>query len=110
MHWIRRGLKFLLFAVVAVGVVGLVVMSLWNWLLPALFGWPAIGFWQALGLLVLCKILFGGLRGGSGRHMHWRRRMTERWQKMTPEERERFKEGMGARCGGFSPPRTESNV
>ena len=48
---------------------GEVVMHLWNWLLPPLFGWRMLGFWQALGLLVLCRILFGGLHhGGSGGH------------------------------------------
>jgi hypothetical protein len=44
---------------IAIG--GEVVMHLWNWLLPMLFGWRQITFWQALGLLVLCRILFGGL-------------------------------------------------
>ena len=104
MHWARRGLKLAFFGVVAVGVVGLVVMGLWNWLMPVLLGWPAIGFWQALGLLVLCRILFGGLRGGPGGRTRWRRRMAERWQRMTPEEREKIREGMRTRCGGFSPP------
>ncbi len=48
---------------------GEVVMHLWNWLLPPLFGWRMLGFWQALGLLLLCRILFGGLHhGGPGRH------------------------------------------
>ena len=44
---------------------GEVVMHLWNWLLPPLFGWRQITFWQALGLLALCRILFGGI-GGRG--------------------------------------------
>ena len=43
---------------------GEVVMHLWNWLLPSLFGWRLITFWQALGLLVLCRVLFGGLGRG----------------------------------------------
>ncbi len=46
---------------------GWIVMSLWNYLLPALFGWRMITFWQALGLLILCRILFGGF-GGHGKH------------------------------------------
>jgi hypothetical protein len=82
---------------VAVG--GLVVQLLWNWLLPPLFGWPVVTFWQALGLLALCRILFGGL-GRHGWHRpgfrgHW----GERWRRMTPEERERFRETMRARFG-----------
>jgi hypothetical protein len=75
---------------------GTIVQLLWNALLPALFGFPAVTFWQALGLLVLCRILFGGL-GRHGGH----RGMTSR---MTPEERERFRErirqmGFGRRGG-----------
>jgi len=97
--WWIRGLKFALFGVLAIGVVGAAVMLLWNALLPALFGLPAIGFWQALGLLVLSRILVGGLRGRGG-HGHWRGRMAARWEQMSEEERERFRAGMGRRCGG----------
>jgi hypothetical protein len=97
--WWLRGLKLALFVVVALAVVGAVVMALWNWLLPGLFGWPAIDFWQALGLLLLSKILLGGLRGGGARRMYWRARMRERWEQMTEEERERFRQGMRSRCG-----------
>jgi hypothetical protein len=99
--WMLRGLKFALFAALAVAVLSSVVMSLWNWLMPTLFGLHLIGFWQALGLLILSKILFGGFRGLRGPQMHWRGRMMERWEKMTPEEREKFREGMKGRCGPF---------
>jgi hypothetical protein len=70
---------------------GEVVMHLWNWLLPPLFGWRTLGFWQALGLLALCRILFGGLGHGGprpGRHFRGRCR------NMSPEERERFRRAM----------------
>jgi hypothetical protein len=81
---------------------GEVVKQLWNWLLPPLFGWQQITFWQAIGLLALCRILFGGFGlHGPGRS-YSRRRMAERWERMTPEERERFREGMRGRCG-FGP-------
>ena len=89
--------------VLALALFGYVVMSLWNWLTPALFGWKAITFWQAVGLLILCKILFGGFRGGHGGRMHWRRRMMDRWEQMTPEEREALRKGMEARCGHWGP-------
>ena len=63
---------------------GLVVMVLWNWLMPALFDLPGVSYWQALGLLVLSRVLVGGLRGGSrGRGGHLRR---ERVQEQTREE------------------------
>ena len=108
-HWMLRVLKFAVIAVVAVTVFSFVVMNLWNWLVPPVFGWHAITFWQALALLVLSKILFGGFRGRPGRHMYWRRRMLERWEQMTPEEREKFREGMG-RCGPFRAPAAEEKV
>ena len=81
---------------IAVG--GWVVMSLWNWLTPALFGFRTITFWQALGLLVLCRILFGGFGIHGGRsHSGYRKRMAERWETMTPEERERYRQSWRGR-------------
>lgn len=82
---------------IAIG--GEVVKLLWNWLLPPLFGWHTIGFWQAVGLLALSRILFGGF-GRSGIGPSMRRRMRERWEGMTPEERDRFRQAMRERCGG----------
>lgn len=101
--WLVRGLKFMAFAAIAIGAVGAVVMGLWNALLPDLFGWHVIGYWQAVGLLVLSKILLGGLRGGSGHGMHWRGRLMERWDQMTDEERAKFRDGMRRGCGGSGP-------
>src|SRR5947208_15530751 len=89
-------LKTALFATLAVTVVSFLVMSLWNVLMPGIFAVRAISFWQALGLLVVSKILFGGFRPYTGAGSRWRRRMMERWEQMTPEEREKFKQGM--RC------------
>jgi len=107
-NWAATVLKFALFAALFVTAFGFVVMRLWNWLMPALFGWHVIAFWQAIGLLILCKILFGGFHGRPGRGMHWRHRMTERWEQMTPEEREKFRQSMGGamrgRGGSFEPP------
>ncbi|MGB9233172.1 MAG: hypothetical protein WCC04_02080 [Terriglobales bacterium] len=75
------------------------VRLLWNWLLPPMFGWRLITFWQALGILTLCRILFGGFgRHGSGR-AKVRRRMDERCANMTPEERERFRQRVRERWG-----------
>ena len=90
---------------IAIG--GEIVLHLWNWLLPPLFGWRQITFWQALGILALCRILFGGLGlHGFGRS-NVRRRMEERWEHMTPEERERLRKGIWGRCG-FDPSTRES--
>ena len=97
-HWILRVLKFVLFAVLFISVLSFVVMSLWNWLMPALFGFRLISYWQAVGILILSKILFGAIRGRSGpRPWHWRRRMIERWEQMTPKEREKFRQGLESR-------------
>ena len=80
--------------------VGLAVMLLWNQLVPALFHGPELRYWQAVGLLILSRLLVGGLRGGHG---HWRqRRWRERWEQMSPEERARLREGLMSRCGRSS--------
>jgi hypothetical protein len=103
---------------IAIG--GEVVMLLWNWLAPALFGLRLITFWQAIGLLALCRILFGGFGLGGGGHRNSRRRMEgrirervrermdERWEQMTPEEREKFRQGMRS-CGGGQTMPLDSN-
>lgn len=82
---------------------GEVVMHLWNWLLPPLFGWHQLTFWQALGLLALCRILFGGLghggpgrRGGPG--------FRGRCRNMSSEEREKFRKAMEEGYGFGSSP------
>jgi hypothetical protein len=92
---------------------GWVVMLLWNWLAPALFGWRTITFWQAWGVLALCRILFGGFRlHGGRRHCggdvrgrivdRMADRVAERFEAMTSEERERFRQRMRER--GWEPP------
>jgi hypothetical protein len=85
---------------IAVG--GVIVRQLWNWLLPPLFGWREITFWQALGILALCRILFGRSGWPGSVRSNVRRRMEERYEHMTPEERERFRQGLRARWG-FGP-------
>ena len=104
---IFRALKFVMFAVLFVAVLfllGFVVKGLWNWLMPALFGLKLIGYWQAMGLIVLSKILFSGFRGGGGRGGYRRPRMTERWKQMTPEEREKFRQGLRDCWSRVAPP------
>jgi hypothetical protein len=99
-YWIFRALRMTTFAALAVSLLAYVVMSIWNAVLPAVTGLHSITFVQALGLLVLSRILFGGLRGWGRRGGHWRARMHARWQQMSPEERARFREALGPRsCG-----------
>ena len=102
-RWILKGIGIFVLVFVFIAVVSFVVMSLWNWLVPPIIGWKAIDFWQAVGLLVLARLLVG-FRGFGWRHHHhghyrWKQRMAERWMAMTPEEREKFREGMRGRCG-----------
>ena len=108
-----RGMKLLLIAPLALAAIALfiflggwIVMSLWNWLLPPLFGWPQLGFWQALALLVLCRILFGSWGGGHRGHSRWRERMRaraeEKCRNLSPEEREAFRQKIRQRWG-FDP-------
>jgi hypothetical protein len=86
---------------------GELVLQLWNWLLPQLFGFRQITFWQALGILLLCRILFGGFGWHGANRSHLRSRvadrladrMGDRWDAMTPEERERFRQRLRERCG-----------
>ena len=99
-----RLLKIIFFVLLVAVLLTFAVRALWNWLMPPLFGLHMISWTQALGLLVLSKILFGGFRGGPGGPMRWRRRMMERWEHMTPEEREKFRQGMRDRCGPWGAP------
>lgn len=95
----HRMAKPLLIGAALIIVLGLLVMSLWNALLPAILGVKSIGFWQALGLLALSRILFGGLgfRPGMFGMGQARRRMHERWMKMGPEQRDEFVQRFGHR-------------
>lgn len=86
---------FVVLAAMGVAVLGWVVMALWNWLVPTIFAGHEIGYLQAMGLLLLSRILFGKWSGRHcpSRHLH-------RWHGMTPEEREKFREGMRGCCSG----------
>jgi hypothetical protein len=99
---VLKVLKVIAFVVLGVTVFGFVTRELWNWLMPSIFGLRMITFWQAIGLVLLGKILFGGVHkhghhGGRG----WKRHMESRWATMSEEEREKFRAGMRGRCGGF---------
>ncbi len=98
--------KIVLFGAFALLALGLLVMLLWNWLVPVLFKGVPINLWQAMGLLVLSRILFGGFGGGGWGHgshhrkSTWREKFNQKWSGMTPEEKERFKHSFG-RCRKF---------
>ena len=80
---------------------GGVVMLLWNWLLPPLFGWRTITLLQGFGLLVLCRILFGGFGGGGGG--------GRQSKHMSPKDRERVRQRMRERfCGSGESPKADN--
>ena len=90
--------------VILVALFGEIVMRLWNWLAPALFGWHSITFWQALGLTLLCRILFGGWGGPGPDRSKSHRRSGKEWERLSPEEREHFRESIRGRCGKIEAP------
>lgn len=97
---IAKGVAILAAVAAFITVFSWAVMQLWNYVVPAVFHGPVIGYGQALALLVLCRILFGGLRGWRGSHGQWRRhRWREHWESLTPEERARLRERFMERCG-----------
>jgi hypothetical protein len=106
--WVKRNKWIFFVAPLAialfVALFGELLMHLWNWLLPTLFGWRQISFWQALGLLVLCRILFGSIGGRGSDRGKTRRALRDRWEGMTPEERGKFRQNLYTRCGGVEAP------
>ena len=100
--WLKKAAKFFLLAGLFIAVVGYVVMSLWNNLMPVIFHLPALSYWQALGLLVLSRLLLGGFgRGGSSgwaRGRAWKRQIEHRMNTLSTEERENFRQQMQNRC------------
>ena len=102
-RWFAKALQIFILVLILVAGFGQAVLQLWNWLMPPIFGLPAITFWQAVGLMALCWILFGGLRGGRTFQRGWRHSWEGRWQRLSPEERERFRKGLQGRCGPPAP-------
>lgn len=106
----ERKLVMLFFLVpLALFAFGLIVMLLWNAILPSVIHVSTINFWQALGILVLSKILFGGFKGGWGgrRGYQWKDEMKKKISNMTPEEKEKFEQHWKNRCSRWGRPDRE---
>ena len=101
-HKGKKIVLFIIFVILALAFFGLMVKWLWNWLLPELFDVPAISFYQAIGLLLLSKILFSGF-GHKKSHGHkkdwWKDKIKRKLSKMSDEERQQFKEKMRSKWG-----------
>jgi len=117
----KRAFGLPLLFLLAIAGFSAITMLLWNALLPDIFGIASISFWQALGLLVLTRILFSGVGGGHFMHKGHggrKRNLRERWLKMEPEERKEFfrrhhhgggffgKDGLDEKC---CEPKNEQN-
>ena len=93
-------LFFIVFLIGMVFLVGAIVMLLWNAILPEITGVKPLNLWQAIGILLLSKILFGGFGWGKkrGKHRSNRRHWKEKWMSMSEEERNAMKEKWKKRC------------
>lgn len=77
---------------------GFAVMHLWNWLMPELFHLPVIDIYQSFGLVVLSKLLFGGIRVHTLQPIGKRRWWKAKWESMSEDERQQFKKEFAERC------------
>ena len=94
----KRWYFFVPLIIAGIAAFSFITMALWNYLMPAIFNLPAINFWQALCLLILSRILFsGGPRPMP--HRPWSKNLREKWEKMSPEEREKFHQRLHSKCG-----------
>lgn len=98
----RNPFVFVVLWLVLAVAIGGIIMLLWNWLMPVIFGLPVLSLWQALGLFVLTRILFGSFGfGGRGMPGRGKNPVQDKWMKMTPEQRKEF---INKRKGvGFGP-------
>lgn len=106
----KNGGKKFLFGLFAVAGMGFLVMILWNALIPNLFNGPYLSFFQALGLLILSKILFSGGpcrnrgRGWGAKEKikhRWKEKIREKMKHMSAEEREAFKKSFKGKWNRF---------
>jgi Ca2+/H+ antiporter, TMEM165/GDT1 family len=111
--WFGKAVMILIFCTVFIVLFSFIVMSLWNAILPAVLGVKVITFWQAMGILVLSKILFSGFGGLHHKREQFknrfRQKMMAKWENMSPEERQKFKDEWKNRCGGWGARFSERN-
>ena len=91
-------LGFVLLGMFFIVLVGWIVQLLWNALLPSIFGLPSITLWQAIGLLLLSKILFGKIGSPGQSPSHKAKRWKNKWKNMSDEEKAKFREKWRERC------------
>ncbi|MBP6623907.1 MAG: hypothetical protein KA198_01970 [Chitinophagaceae bacterium] len=94
----KRKPLFILIPITLFFAVGGIVMLLWNWLIPVIFGFKAISYIQALGLFLLSRILLGSFGFGNKKPSFGNPKFREKMMNMTDEERQQFKEEWKSRC------------
>ena len=119
-HWFLKAIMFSCMFIAFVLLMGFVVMWLWNWLMPALFHFDSINYWQSVGLLALSRILFypfGGRNwhrhaqhGRCGNNEEWKKKWQDKMNNMTPEERDKFKMKYEKWCGSKNWNWTEEKI
>lgn len=104
--YLFRRFRFLIpLAIVAfIGLFTYAVYALWNGVLIDVIGVKTITYWQALGILVLSKILFGGFPSGGRKFGRREQMMVKHWESMEPEQRQRMREEMRHRFGSWPRP------
>lgn len=97
----RRNFKFIFPIFILVLFLGLswVIQILWNAIISPTFSLTEFNYWQAMGLLLFCRILVGGFRFGVPPYQH-----REKWRNMSEEERAKFKEEWKQRCNKEDKP------
>ena len=99
--WQRKPVMIVNFYLALMFIFAAFVMVLWNLILPEVIGVKSVNYFQALGILILSKILFSGFFGKHGwPGQQWKQEMKEKFSNMTPEEKEKFKTEWKNRCGG----------
>jgi len=117
-RFIKKGIGIAIMIVICIFLLSAVVMFLWNHILVPVLNINVITIWQALGIFILSKILFGGFKGKGGRCGESKgkgRMMMENWHNMSPEEKDAFKEKLRSRCRSWrqeknTPPPTDNSV
>ncbi len=101
-NWLKKAVGFTLCAIAAIAVLGYIIMLLWNNVLAEVTTVKFINYWQALGLLLLSKLLFGGFnKGFSKKNSMWSSEMKEKWHNMSVEEKDNFKQEWRNKCSSW---------
>lgn len=97
----KKGIAFIIMVPFIFTVLSLIVMYLWNAILPDILNAREITFWQASGLLILCRVLAGGFgfrNKGLHHHPSHHHALREKWVGMNDEEKQKFREEWKHRC------------